>query len=308
MRSRFLNSHRLAQLALVIAAAALVVRLSVKDRFVATGVVYYGFPLPVIAGLLVMAAAAWLRNRKYAPGLAVMGLAVFCVVAWCRETCYSNPPRAAHTNRVRILLWNAGRPHGDPSEMFERLAAHRADVMVLVESGDAASAGVVPSLSAGFNVHDFGGGITVIARGAITQPQLHKHGTRNRIAACIVTLEGGPLPFLVVDLDSNPLVSRRESLRKVTEMQAQAPALVVLGDFNTPSDSVWFDDLRRDFLESFEAAGSGLHATWPSYLPILAIDHIWVHRSLETCSSAIITTFDSDHRIVLADVQWPASR
>jgi endonuclease/exonuclease/phosphatase family metal-dependent hydrolase len=73
---------------------------------------------------------------------------------------------------------------------------------------------------------------------------------------------------------------------------------LVLGDFNTPGDSVWFVGLRRNYSEVLETAGSGLLATWPFPVPLLGLDHIWVSSGLVPRCAGKRSGWRSDHALV----------
>lgn len=77
--------------------------------------------------------------------------------------------------------------------------------------------------------------------------------------------------------------------------------LIVLGDFNTPRESVFFIPLRAEMTHAFEAAGRGLAETWPLPLPMLNLDQIWTNRGLRVRHCEHGYSFRSDHRAVIAD-------
>jgi endonuclease/exonuclease/phosphatase (EEP) superfamily protein YafD len=112
------------------------------------------------------------------------------------------------------------------------------------------------------------------------------------------------LTLFIVDMRSNPFVSRRECLLQLAE-DADALGdrpLVVVGDFNTPSDSAHFDPLRIGHRHAFEASGSGYSATWPVPLPVLCLDHIWINRWVDVSKCRHDWSSASDHRPVLAEL------
>jgi endonuclease/exonuclease/phosphatase family metal-dependent hydrolase len=80
--------------------------------------------------------------------------------------------------------------------------------------------------------------------------------------------------------------------------------VVLMGDFNTPSDSVHFDSLRQGFQNAFETGGNGNAATWPVPLPVLAIDHIWTNRLVRVHSARHAGSVQSDHKAVFAELSF----
>ena len=111
---------------------------------------------------------------------------------------------------------------------------------------------------------------------------------------------------MIVDFDAIVAYSRKpafDRLFQLIDAIGDVP-LIVMGDFNTPSDSVHFTELRKRMKSAFESAGSGYAKTWPMPLPVLDIDHIWVSRHFEIAACGHRTTFLSDHRAVFADLRW----
>ena len=99
----------------------------------------------------------------------------------------------------------------------------------------------------------------------------------------------------------------REVVERVFELARETPDLptIVMGDFNTPIDSVWFDGARDDFTHAFEQAGRGMLTTWPAPAPLLAIDHIWLSRQFRIDCASIGWSWASDHRPIVTDVLLP---
>jgi len=282
---------------------SILIRITIKDGCIASAIIFYALPLIITGGLLVVAACIWMSRRKWVRAMLVMVSGLACVVFWLRTNNYQGEPDTGISDPVRLLFWNAGRVRGDLTNAAESLLAENADIIALVESGDFAHRDrAMPRLPDDVHIAGLGGGLTVIARGAITNIHFVKFGYRNRIGTCTVQLTNGPMPLMVVDLDSNPFASRKSAMEMVVEMRSRFEPAVILGDFNTPTDSIWFNPLRAEYAESMEAGGTGLHATWPGCLPFLAIDHIWVHRMLRVHSSRIKFNPNSDHRMVIVDI------
>jgi endonuclease/exonuclease/phosphatase family metal-dependent hydrolase len=117
-------------------------------------------------------------------------------------------------------------------------------------------------------------------------------------------LNGNTFTTILVDIDPNPIQSRRQAFAALTKVvQAHLEEnLIVMGDFNTPIESFYFDSFRRDLVHSFESCGSGFRATWPVPLPILTIDHLWVGRNVRLSRCQANWSHFSDHRSLTVDV------
>ena len=78
--------------------------------------------------------------------------------------------------------------------------------------------------------------------------------------------------------------------------------LVVMGDFNTQVDSPQVQELRE--VLALRAPTRGL-ATYPSWQPQRAIDHILVSRTLQAGTAEVFDVTYSDHCPVAVDIELP---
>lgn len=301
MRAATRHVELLARGSAATAALGLLLRFTVRDEVPALAALYYALPLAVVAGLLVLSAGLWLAIRRRRLALAAFLLGGGCAVGWLRGTWINHAPAQRGSESVRVLFWNVARLPFGPTRAWEQIHKQRPDLVALVESGGMTR--VRPALPDGYEVAHLGGGLTVLARGKITTGRFVTWGERNRIGACSIELHGMAWPILVVDLDSHPWAPRPEALRKVAEAGVMEQAAVILGDFNTPADATCFSVLRETYQQAFEVAGHGLHATWPSFAPVLALDQIWVHRNASVLEAKYVTCWASDHRMVVAELQ-----
>jgi len=120
-----------------------------------------------------------------------------------------------------------------------------------------------------------------------------------------VTIDDRALIVALVDISSSWFIARRKAFSVIREalLPYRDEPLVLLGDFNTPPDSCWFDPLRETMTNAFESAGHGYAATWPSLMPILRLDQIWT-SGVRVVSCEIGFNWRSDHRPVVATIDW----
>ena len=305
-RMKRASKARFAAIALMAAGAlALAVRFTVRDAFLLTGVVFYACPLIVTGGIFLAAAGLWVRRRSFGWAVLCVLIAIVCGGGWVKAVRCCGEGGSVCSDAVRVLVWNAGRLVEEKAgEAVECLLKHVPDVVVVVESGGLGA--VLERCGRVRQGYDAAAaadeGLTVLAKGRVEELALQTVGRRGRIARCRAVLAAGAVRLIVVDMDSNPFISRRAAMEEIGRQIAAEPADIILGDFNTPADSVLFEPLRKEYVHAFEQAGNGLNVTWPCGLPIMAIDHIWVRRSLAAVSAKIITTFKSDHRMVFAEI------
>lgn len=289
--------------AALVVAVGVTVRLTVRDATPLWAAVYYALPWIVMAAGLLGAGVLWLLAGRRRAGAVCIGLAFAFAAAWFADSLYMQPCRS-EPDDVRVLLLNAARGRAGWDEVARALPPFDVDIIGLVEAG---SKGPERQKfwEENFPEHHVylpGGGLAILTRGDVRRIALHPLDGISRYVDAEIDLEGRLLRVLLVDMDASPRFDRRGLINAVFRAAASssdAPT-IVMGDFNTPLDSRWFDRVRARFRHVFEAAGSGMFLTWPAWLPLVGIDHIWVSRGIEPRCASLDSHGTSDHRAVSA--------
>ena len=293
----------------VVVVAGVLVRMTIRDAEPWSASLYYALPLVVMAALLVAVSGAWLvAGRKGAAAIA-SAVAILFAGIWLARTSYSNPCRPGPDD-IRVLLLNTARGKAGWHQVVRVLPPFDIDVIGLVEAG-----GKGPARQKfwedNFPDHKVflpGGGLAIITRGDVRRISFQPLDGISRYADAELDLNGRLLRVLLVDFDASPLFDRRRLVAAVFRAAESTPDIptIVMGDFNTPIDSRWFERVRDRFRHVFEEAGEGLLVTWPTPLPLIAIDHIWVSESLRPTCATLEPQEMSDHRLVAAHLSPPS--
>jgi len=293
---------------LYLCGVAVIVRLTVRDGFPWLAPVYYATPFPVIAAGLLVAAILLYRStgHRLASWLAVlalcMGVAGLAVPAGYHRC--EDSPEALH-----VLTWNMGYGDGGWQAEVDQAAGVDADLVLLVEAGDPTPVRrrmwrrSFPDRS----IELAGGGLVLIARGRLDQVQLHELAGHTRVATAIATIDDQRWYVVLVDVSSNPFFARGPMLAQVDEIARARTDLpvIVTGDFNTPTGSVWLEPFESSFTHAFADAGHGFAGTWPSPLPVLAIDHLWTSAGVQVVCARHRWTLLSDHLQLVTALVFP---
>ncbi|WP_339731868.1 endonuclease/exonuclease/phosphatase family protein [uncultured Gimesia sp.] len=210
---------------------------------------------------------------------------------------------------VRVLFWNIGDRIWGMERVLDELRAVDADLIGLVEAG-ADSDKMKLFWKESFPGHPYQvvkEGLVLLSRIPIssqTSGALAKMGKYERFD---VTFRQSPqcmLSVYLVDIRSDVLRSRKSALQELANQVSanNDHPILVLGDFNTPSDSVHFRPVRALLQNSNEVAGNGYMATWPLPLPVLDLDGIWANQFITVLSAENRWTWVSDHRPVVTQV------
>lgn len=298
-------AHLIALAALAAAALATFVRLTVRDRWPILSAWFYATPPLVIAAICLTACVAGALARR--PRLAALALAGAASAAgWGAATSWVSRQPQRCDDSVRVMFWNVNRGWLGWSGIAARIRDADADVVGLVEArfADAHAADAFNARLPHYTLLDPVFGIMLLTKGECLQvvdDWLPPAGKYRRVHLRIARRD---LEVWVVDLESNPFGARADTFRRLAhkiENFGDRP-LVVMGDFNTPSDSLLFDAIRRHAVNAFEAAGRGYQATWPVPAPVLTLDQVWVNPRVEPLAARLEWSWRSDHRAPVVDL------
>lgn len=299
---------------------AVIVRLTVRDSGgTVSTLIYYISPLILLSAGAVLISVLTIWIRWYRLALIWLCLSLLTGV-WCQQKQFQNHVIVSQSPDtelfpLRVLFWNIGDRVWDVENMVREVKRVDADLVAFVEAesyteGDQefwkttfpeypcqeSQAGFLllsrlPCASRG------SGSLGRMGRYLKVSLIPDERQTRHndipvRMTACLV------------DINSDVLRSRQEALQKLADQVAKTgrQPVLILGDFNTPVDSVHFQPLRKLCRNTFEEAGIGYNATWPLPLPVLNLDGIWVNPFFRVKSCENLWTWYSDHRPVVADL------
>ena len=298
--------HRLARalpaLALGTALAGFALQLALRDRVPLLRTAFYALPWPLIAGLALVAGAAFARRRAAAPAASGLLLGCAALVLWLPGAIGPGPVPARPGAKVwTAALWNTYRTTNPVA--LHALGAWDPDLVCVVEGPRERAA--LERAFPGRRVLACRWGLGLVVRAGIAARGVRPVdlGDAGRAARVELDLGGRSLLVVLVDLPSNPLRDRAPAFAALArELESSPGPALVLGDWNTPPASVHFQSLaERGLTDAFTAAGEGLRETWPWPLPLLALDQAW-GRDLAFVRCQRRWRPVSDHRAVW--VEW----
>ena len=301
LRPRF---RRLPEVLLALSCLALVVRFTIRDRVPGFSTIYYATPLPILAlGPAAAGVVALLvRRPRWAAGSAAGALLLPAVFFATSHRSLA----ASKGGEIRGVLWNVSHGTAGWDRVASGLRSRNPDLIAIVEGGTRVDLGretLFRHAMADGDGRWFDRGMGLAVRGGrILEWRDQDLAEFGRAIFVRIEIRGRPLEVVLVDLDADPFRSRAEAfaeLGRALEQGTRGPR-VVLGDFNTPWDSVHFDPFRATMHHAFDRAGSGLSPTWPLPLPVLELDHVW-GRGVRFTSCAHEDLGASDHRAVAFD-------
>jgi endonuclease/exonuclease/phosphatase family metal-dependent hydrolase len=247
-----------------------------RDGNALTATLSYGTPwlLRLVAGVLAVSVLKHWGFRLMAGTCVIVSL----LEGWHSWRLDELP--AASAGAFTASVWNAGR-HLDQNPAAWP-AVGQADLSAVIECGSF-SAEEWARFTAANPDHEwqrFDASTMIGVRGRILSHESLGVHDLYRCHRVKVMLPGhGELTVVVVDIRSQPWISREPSLAGILKAAAGDPRTIILGDFNTPPESKWFRPWREQgFTLANDGPRRGFRETWAYGLPLLTLDHIWLGK------------------------------
>ncbi|MFT5468483.1 MAG: hypothetical protein ACI8UO_003592 [Verrucomicrobiales bacterium] len=234
--------------------AGLILRLTIRDGWQPLAPFFYATPLPLCLGAFVVFA---IRNRKRRR-LAISStmLAVVCLAIWL----FHAPGWFGDSGDFRVAFWNASDSWEHFEVAFDRLDEESIDLLLLAEAPNSKKDQDL-ARERGFEVRGLPREMAIACRGRILE--LTTHGLQFQSVAHEISCEidGRVCRVIFVDVGPKPSWPRGPILKRILEIAGDKPNTIIVGDFNTPVESVWFDSFRENFAFTGDAPGSGTRET-----------------------------------------------
>ncbi len=314
----------LACLSTVLIVMAVVVRCTVQDRWPGLLLLFFATPWPVITAGAAIWAVYWFRRgwageAGSAPSTVIdrrsswltgVGLGVVCVAALAAWLTHDWQWRRAKDVRgsLRLAHWNVDRPIMRQAGDFRWLAAQDADLISIAER-EPRKINMKARWQAAFPDYQLvtaRGETLLMVRGEVLSVSKDMRHEGSFATTIRTRIRGHEVTVLQVDINGTPWASRAGALDRVAAIvhEHRAENLILVGDFNTPLDSVFIAPLRAEMVNAFETAGSGCAATWPMPLPVLSLDQVWTSPTLRPVRCEHFGSWRSDHRAVVAEIDF----
>jgi vancomycin resistance protein VanJ len=272
----------------------------VRDTSWWTALAFY-FPSPLLTALLVFASIALGMQKRYRIAGAMILLASIPAVM---TLFVENRPFAMASPTIdsefRIVHWNVGGRLRSPGGI-DVLAAQSADLFVISEAGPSAGIEKLRArLGEQYHAMSFDGLAVISADSVRLGPVLLK-GPRTIVQLVEWNRPDRPLRLMVVDLPSNLSVPRDPLLQAIRKLIAEHRPDLVIGDFNAPRRSRALSALPVGYRHAYDVVGRGCGYTWPTFAPMLAIDHCLIGPGVTPVRYELRTSWSSDHRLQAFD-------
>ena len=306
--------HLLARLIWGLVATGLLLRFTVQDLYHPLAIAYYLTPIPTLPLWCFLAGCLWGRPRNDKPfrhrisrmRLSLIASLVF--VCWTLQNEYlirATPPRDTD---LQVVFWNTARVEAGVDRLAERIKSWEPHVIGLVEANGYYRKTVEKWRTAlpDYQIAPTHFGGLVAVKGTIRRQINHTLAPTSWCDQFDVTVGADEFTLLLVDISANINLSRRQPLLDLANLAKNLDdrPVIIMGDFNTPDDSVLLNPLREICQEAFRQRGYGYAATWPMPLPVLTLDQVWTNRHFEVSRCEHHWSIYSDHRPVISRISF----
>ena len=260
---------------------------------------FYGTPKPILIMLNLILIFLYLKSRKVRTLL--IGFAAFMITIWVINDVRLIGKSSKAESDFSVLYWNMARGKETSVKLIsEKIESLNPDIIGLVEAEniDATSFSKYQTQPYNYTFKKISSDMLVGTKKEIIEiinsdsDHFYKYGKiKIKIKSKIYTL-------YIVDIFANrPYFRERvlDSLYKNIDLENNN---IVMGDFNTPYESIYLNTFRKSFWNAERKAGSGFIATWPSNYRLIQIDHIWSSKNVVPVFSNNESTSISDHSML----------
>lgn len=276
-----------------------IIHFVLKDRWHWISVLFYAAPLPVLIvfGLLV---SVMLFKRKVIFYPLILLLGGMCFIYF--KNYYGKPLEISSSKLSKVVLWNVSQNNTLPTEIIiQNIENTNAEIIALVEAEYVTpkDLDVLHKACPDYSFRKLYGYMLIGIKGEIKTVELHDEAKNYKFNYITATIDQSTQHIMLVDIYAAPFLNKEVPLNIIADFSSSHPTDIILGDFNTPFESVHFEKYKHRF-NSFHDYSDGATATWPVPLPVLEIDLIWISKKFRPVSLQKISYPISDHKLLIA--------
>jgi len=266
-----------------------------KDVNYWSSLVFYIFPLPVILGISFL---NLILNIKTKNKLLYALVSMLILMFWLYKSYVINDIEDINVNKAEVVYWNAAKKRSfiDAFVVSETIP----DVLVLVEydQTDKQSLKNIKSKFAKYHFKVIYGRIGIFSKNRIRNVIPVQMKNNSLMVEFKTKIKKEEFNFYAIDITANIRFYRKPMLKEAFKYIKTTNSTIIVGDFNTPYESLYFEEYKQKYLHAFTEKGNGFIETWQWNFPLLSLDHIWVSKDLKISRTIKINTWKSDHAML----------
>lgn len=264
--------------ALIVYALLVLIHFVLKDHFQVFQLPYYAFPLPILILGGALMTLLFYRPKIYF----ILGICMTLSMTgiWFNNAYIFSNQVEIPENTVSVVFWNAANRRTIHLDILsENIRNIQPDIIALSETENATTEDIL-QLSKEFPSYEFqilGGDMLIGIKGQIKSIEYIIEPQSYDINFIEAQLHSGSILIALTDTFQSPTMDKRKTLGTVLQKITEKKSDLIVGDFNTPYESVHFNNYEANYT-SFHDYGQGFSATWPFGIPLLEIDQIFTSK------------------------------
>lgn len=273
------------------------------ERGLIASLLFYLPALLVVLGLLLV---AFLLRRRKPLAFGVLALALLPAVIVVEDQNGSAPAAAAPGagQTLSLLHWNVCRGYTGWPRIAAKIAEDPPQLAILSEVMTVADSEELGKLLPQLPFRQYGTPMLVLSQYPLDPIRLVHNGDGLRLYELLLRQENETWRFFALDMNGSPEVPREPAMKVLAEKIRSRQPDFLAGDFNTPRGSRLLSPLSPGYRHGYEMAGSGWSYTWPTLLPMMSIDHLFIKEAAVALDHYEIgSSVWSDHRFQRATLR-----
>lgn len=288
-------------IALFIYLSLVVVHFIIKDRIYGVSTVFYAFPLPIIGAIGLLVTILFYSRKPYFYMLSTLLLGII-LYFFGHYFGKAHKDSSKETNS-HILFWNVAQSQPLPNDILIKYIKEYNPKIVALGEAYHVSGNDLNNLKTTFPQYEFRilyGTMLIGVKGQIDDIDYQAESINYRLNYISATIDETPMYILIVDIYASPLLNKEIPLGVIHDYSKKHQVDVLIGDFNTPYESVFFKEYKSNF-NSFHPYSVGMTSTWPIPIPVIEIDQIWLAKSYQPLKLQKFCYKNSDHKLLIAE-------
>lgn len=277
----------------------------IKDTFYISGIFFYAFPLPlIIFGFLILGFTC-IKKPKYAV-IIFFTILILSLVVYKNN--YKNHESTELLEPIKsILYWNvANHKANNWPVLAEVIKEHSIDILILLEVKELSpkQSANLEAILPNYQTQYLRGNMFIAIKGQMEHLEYIGENTMNpkndfRINLIDLKIDTIKYRLAAIDIYASPEQRRKSAMNNIIEYATKNNVDFIIGDFNTPYESLFFDNYKINY-NSLREYQKGFTFTWPSILPLLEIDQVWMQKKYRPIQLKKYFNDDSDHAMLIA--------
>lgn len=283
-KKRFLNILKYLKISLLIPFAfLLLIHFVIKDRTYDFARIFNIAPVPILIGCGLLISLILMHHKKWFRGTFFVTILLICHWFYSYYGFKNTSISQAHQH---VLLWNIDDSKFLPRDVIrDKINRYNPEVITLMETRKLAMTDVIylKEQFPQYNFQTMQGYFLVGIKGDILSHEYTKFDSITKHHLIKAKIKGDIRTLLMVDVGVIRWKNRWQDLKPILDYSLKNKVDMMIGDFNTPYESMHFDNFREAY-QSFHNVSEGFAATWPKGLPLLELDQIWVKSEITPIS------------------------